>query len=183
MPMKLLAAAAAFLALTGASVQTATAAGLLDGAASVTNNGPSPTTVALGPATGSTTGTIDLSGFVFGFTQNTVSFTNPYGPDSYTYVPSPGVNDFVVTFSGVPTITGVTNDPLSQLDPVAITFGGDWIAFNVSGLARYPGQTSIFDVSFANAVPEPGTWTLMLVGVAGLGAMARSRRGRSAARA
>ena len=152
------------------------AAGLLDGSVTVSNNGPSFSTVALGPVSGSTAGGVNLSGFGFHFTDTTASFTNSYGPDVYTYVPPPGVNDFVMTFTGVPTITGVTNDPSSQLDPVAITFGGDWIAFNVSGLARYPGETSIFDVSFASGVPEPATWTLMLFGVSGLGAALRSRR-------
>ena len=51
----------------------------------------------------------------------------------------------------------------------------------MSGLARYPGQTSIFDVSFASGVPEPATWMLMLFGVPGLGAALRSRRRRGLA--
>ena len=60
------------------------------------------------------------------------------------------------------------------------------IDVNIKALSNailYSTQEAPPPPSLGNPVPEPASWALMLIGFGGLGAMARSRRGRRAAKA
>ena len=93
-------------------------------------------------------------------------------PNEFTTYGAASFNGFVLTFTGAPTITGVTYDAgLSTFAPTNISFTGDSVALNFAGAVARPSYLSTVDVSFASvaAAPEPATWALMLVGFAGLG--------------
>ena len=162
-------------------VGEASAANLLSGDVSIGLYYPDDTTPfpGYGPFVGPTAaGITEPDGSKFTFTGNTISFNIPYGGKFADAGPG-GFNGFLLQFTGVPTITGVTNDASSQLNPVALTFAGNWVKINFNGLKRNSPTTSIFDVTLATApgVPEPATWTMLLLGFGGLGvALRRSRR-------
>ena len=91
-----------------------------------------------------------------------------------------------------PKIGGVSIDPLSQLgssgfDTSDISFNSNAVAVTWMSLTFAAGDTVILDISRAAKgsggvlapdapVPEPATWALMLVGIAGVGAAARTTR-------
>ena len=175
-----------FLGIVSASfgftfVSAAGAADLLSGSVYITNNYPdvssvySPSAGVFVEAGGATTGiiTLNASQYSFSFTANTITFNNAYGGSWGPTGPSGYFNGFILKFSGVPKISGVTNDPGNQNDPT-ITYTGDTIFLDYAGQLRTPGS-SVFDVTTSSA-PEPATWALMLAGFGGLGAMMRSRR-------
>ena len=156
----------------------ATAADLLSGVVHITNAVPTIADIYNDvQVTGPTTSSLDLSGsgYQFSFTKDTITFVNPYGPGVYGWPDPASFNGFILTFSGVPDITAVVNDPASQLTPFSLTSNATTIYLNLKDVYRYPGQTTILDVSFQNAVPEPAAWMMMLVGVAAIGAASRRR--------
>ena len=55
-----------------------------------------------------------------------------------------------------------TLDPTVTIDPIY--------------LESHPGYSLVFSPNPSTPVPEPGAWSMMLIGVAGLGATARLRR-------
>ena len=171
-------AATALALLLGVAIGgDAAAADLLSGNVSVTGDYPTDTTIipGYGPFSGPTVAGInECCGYTFSFTANTISYFNPYvGFYSGT---GTDFNGWVLQFSGVPKITSVTNDPTSQMDPISISFTDNTVELNFSGQFRPSASTSVFDVTFAAGVPEPGTWAMMLVGFGGLGAATRMRR-------
>ena len=58
-----------------------------------------------------------------------------------------------------------TLDPTITIDPIF--------------LESHPGYSLVFSRNPSTPVPEPGTWSMMLIGVAGLGVTARLRRRRA----
>jgi hypothetical protein len=160
------------LATTG----EASAADLLSGSVTVTNNGPTLSTVFGTPGSGPTTGAVDTNGFIFTFTGNTITYTDAYNGAYNSVGPTlPAFNGFILTFSGVPTISGVTLDPSSQQTPT-LWSNANQVFVEFNGGAQVAGATSIFDVSFSSGTPEPATWAVMLVGIGGLGAAMRGSR-------
>ena len=97
---------------------------------------------------------------------------------------------FAFAFSGGVHITDVAVDPSSAADflPVSggLTFNPTDIFVNVVGDNPAAGDKLILDVTAAGStpvIPEPSTWTLMLLGFAGLGFVGYRRmsgRGRAA---
>ena len=107
-------------------------------------------------------------------------------PATYgTGVASPGAgafNGFDLFFTGAPTITDVTLDPVSTILPVpfigppvsspsGFSFNGDNVLFNLAGDSVTAGQQLIWDVQTGpSAVPEPASGVLLgsglLAGVA-----------------
>lgn len=153
-----------------ASVAGALGATLLDGTVSIVNYYPSLTT----PyddvqGSGPTTSVITLndSGYHFSFTADTLTFTNPYCC-TWGDVPPGGWGGFVLTFSGIPTISNVVNDASSTLTLTSLAFNSDTIWMEYVSSARYDGAFTTLDISFST-VPEPSTWAMMLIGFAGLG--------------
>lgn len=117
-----------------------------------------------------------LPGRNFGFDIGDSTIT--YIPDeSATYAVLP-FNGFVLTFSGAPTITGVSFDGgLSTFAPTGISFNGNSVSLDFSGASVTPNSLSTVDVRFAaNGVPEPATWALMIGGFGLAGATLRRRR-------
>lgn len=129
----------------------------------------------VGPSTG-TEATINLSSFggaigqisfIWGSvdTYNTLEILNTAG-------------GILATFTGSQIIASqFGNQTLPQSNPlVTFTFsGGD--EFNVGGL-RLRSTSEAFEIDniAIQAVPEPGTWLMMIVGFGLLGGMLRSRR-------
>ncbi len=157
------------------------AAGLLDGTVSITNYSPNLSTIYAGPVAGATTSTINLVGYSFSFADDSITFVNPYCC-TWGSPPPVAFGGFVLSFSGVPQIAGVTNDASSEVTPAQLyTISNEVFIGFTAGAARYAGQTGVFDVQFASAAPEPGSWAMLLVGFAGLGVTLRAQRsGRTA---
>ncbi len=129
----------------------------------------------VGPSTGSP-GTIDLSSY--GGAIGKISFI--WGSvDTYnTLEILDTVGNILATFTGSQIIASqFGNQTLPQSNPlVTFTFsGGD--EFNVGGL-RLRSTSEAFEIDniAIQAVPEPGTWLMMIVGFGLLGGMLRSRR-------
>lgn len=111
-------------------------------------------------ATGSTftTATFNLNGsaadvFIEGFRADGTAFSNPLDP----YTIAQGSNFFGIVATGGDVLTGFR---------IASTTGiTDLRQLRLNGLAAVSG-----------AVPEPGTWAMMLIGFGGVGVAMRRRR-------
>lgn len=152
----------------------AVAANLLSGDVDIVNYYPNLSTpynngLGLVEGSGPTTSTVHLSngGYYFTFTADTLTFVNPYG-GNWSPVPPGGWGGFVLTFSGVPDLSNVVNDPSSTLTLTSLTFNSDTIWMEYVSTARSPGEFTTLDVSFSS-VPESSTWAMLIVGFVGLG--------------
>ena len=83
-------------------------------------------------------------------------------------------------------ITGVTINPASTLggfNQSNVSWSADSISVNWSGLSFTSETILLLDVTFAStAVPEPGTWAMMLIGFGAMGLYLRRRNGSTRAR-
>jgi len=174
---KAITVAAMALGLSATWAASADAAGLLDGSVTATNYSPDLSTVSGTPGSGPTTGIVDTNGFDFAFTADTITYTDGYTGD-YTSVGPGGFNGFVLTFTGVPTISGVSLDPSSLQVPTDLYSTANQVFIEFNGGSQVAGQTSLIDVSFSptGTVPEPAAWAMMLLGVGLIGARARLTR-------
>lgn len=157
----------------------ASAASLLTGTVAISNNYPTPADVDSPVSTAATTSPVCVYNYCFSFTDNRITFSSGYNV-TFTAVSPPDGNYFVLDFTGVAAIGGVTLDRSSAWAPVSIAFSGDSIVLNVQGVGPVSvGTSSVYDVTFAGSgAPEPGTWAMMLLGVTGLGSAMRSARRR-----
>lgn len=77
-------------------------------------------------------------------------------------------------------ITGVTINPLTNMSGFSasnLIWDADSITVNWQGLSFDPDTFVSLDVAFAqSAVPEPGTWAMMLLGFSAIGFAMRRRK-------
>lgn len=86
-------------------------------------------------------------------------------------------NGNLLNFLGAPNITSVTLDDSSNLggfDASHVTFDNDSVAVNWAGLS-FNGNTRVVLNVTAGTVPEPGSYALVAVALAGLGLAMRRR--------
>ena len=166
--LRLLAAGAFCFGVGIALASAGNAATLLSGDVTVGNYYPNTSTLYQGfEGTGPTTSTISLSwsGYAFTFTADTFTWFDPYGGTSFNTYPPGGFNGFILSFTGVAPITGVTFASGEQA--TSVNFNSDTIWLGYNGGPR-PGGYTTYGVSFGVA-PEPATWAMMLLGFASLG--------------
>jgi hypothetical protein len=117
--------------------------------------------------------TLPQNGFV-DITDNTITYTADEAANF--------AGGIIFDFSGAPTITDVTLDPLSNSDflSTGITFTDTSVTFDVTGVTTAAANESlILDVQTA-AVPEPFTLSLFGAGLAGAAAMRRRKKAQKA---
>jgi PEP-CTERM motif len=126
-------------------------------------------------------GSFSLTGAAGNYTGNNfdllVSFTAPAGT-------SPGNALFTDVITG--SVTTGSGGIFVNFDsgPQTFTFDGGTFAFSVNNvsLTVAPDQANSIAVSgqiLVQAVPEPSTWAMMILGFMGVGFMAHRRKGRS----
>jgi hypothetical protein len=172
----LLAAAALAAALTPASAGAAVVA--FSGSASATAR-PAPNASCAplfqGIATG--TGTSSLGSFNYSHTACTTGAT---GPVTGSYVIDFGIDQFSGLFAGTSAATTIPGlfDLVFTYDILAGTgrFAGGTGSFNQVGTVDVRGgPPSRLSLNFT-AVPEPGTWAMLLLGFTMIGVTMRRRR-------
>ncbi|CAN7564882.1 FxDxF family PEP-CTERM protein [Phenylobacterium sp. LjRoot164] len=128
-----------------------------------------------GIAKGSFTNTFNFTWPVLGVSSGTISssFTSKANDLNFTSVTLNGVAfASVIGGSGLPEFRFLTNLPVSAGPQQLVVTG-----YSPGAAATYSGTLSF---SPLGAVPEPGTWALMIVGFGATGAMIRARRTGSA---
>lgn len=122
---------------------------------------------------------------ILGHTLFTVDITENqliYRPlVNVTYGSGSGVNPyngFVFDFAGAPTILNVTINGGSNFSPVSFGFTGNSMRFDLANVAVNQSSVLIFDFQLEDdaAVPEPMTWSLMLLGFVSIGLFTARRR-------
>jgi hypothetical protein len=76
-----------------------------------------------------------------------------------------------------------TPNPYTVFVPIGVTFAGTAESVQFGGVANFIAFDDVTFGSSSPGVPEPATWALMLMGVAGAGAAARASRRKNAANA
>lgn len=82
----------------------------------------------------------------------------------------------VLTGGSLQLTSAVVDLDFLQLDNAAFSFSNVHPAYSIAGgeLADFQGNS--LTGTFGGAIPEPGTWALMIMGFGGAGALLRSRR-------
>lgn len=81
------------------------------------------------------------------------------------------------TLSGGPGSACFTNPALCSIRPISLSRGGDQFSLRLaSGAYDAQGQFA-FSARITNAVPEPSTWAMLMLGFFGIGAALRRMRG------
>jgi hypothetical protein len=101
----------------------------------------------------------------------------------------PAFNGFEFQIAGAPAIASVSVDPSTTLGPAKnnypdgfLLLGGNTVWMDLNGLNGNADQRTVLDLTFASTeVPEPGTLGLVALGLAGIGALRRSRARSNAA--
>lgn len=81
------------------------------------------------------------------------------------------------TFSGGPGSACFTNPALCAIRPISLSRGGDQFNLTLASGAYNAEGRFAFSASLTNAVPEPSTWAMMLLGFFGAGAALRRAKG------
>jgi hypothetical protein len=91
----------------------------------------------------------------------------------------------ISSVSGIPAFTSVTLDASSILGSSGftasdVTFNSTAVAVSWGGLFFQAGDKVVLDVNTVSTTPLPPAWTMMLMGIAGLGFMAFRKNSRPA---
>jgi hypothetical protein len=117
-----------------------------------------------------------LSDVDFFITGSKIEFTT----DGTSYGSAPFNGFDVQDLNPGTSIIGISLDSLSAVFPTAnLAFGAHDVSINLASATPFATTgTVILDLTTAatGGVPEPATWSLMLIGFGGLGAALRSRR-------
>jgi hypothetical protein len=111
-----------------------------------------------------------------GFVGGTTDFTTQFSLQAFSNASFTIASGGVLTFNKTTPVGPTTI--ASFLDTVSFSnMTTRYVQYRV--LAANGGNTGLSDIHF-NAVPEPATWTLMILGFGGAGAMLRRRRAEAA---
>ncbi len=171
---------AALLSATGAHGAVLDFSGSFSGSAVV---GPS-STCAPAPFQGAITGAVGTSSLGAFTYSHSVCLAGGAGPVNGSFILDFGDNELVGTLAGLATLSG-TPGVFDQVFNYTITGGTGQFA-NASGSLTGIGTVDVrsppprvsfnLDGDIIGAVPEPGTWLLMLLGFGAIGFSIRRRR-------
>jgi hypothetical protein len=73
-----------------------------------------------------------------------------------------------------------SNSAVTGLSNSEVSFAANSVTVNLAGDTFSVGSVGLIDVQFAEPVPEPSTWAMMILGFAGIGFMAYRRKSKPA---
>jgi hypothetical protein len=120
-------------------------------------------------------------GFSFFYSSSTAATINVYDALNGTGNILASLN---LAAQGFDNCTGDPTGSFCNWTPIGVNFAGTAFSINFGGTAN---QTGYDNITFGSAtpgggaVPEPGTWAMMLLGFAGVGVALRRRRSRARA--
>jgi len=82
----------------------------------------------------------------------------------------------ITPFGGGPNVLTYSGPSFQSITFLPASFGSGRYVFTFNGHTTGPGGNESGTLSFTQAVPEPATWALMLLGFGGIGMAMRRRR-------
>jgi hypothetical protein len=115
-------------------------------------------------------------GFTTGFSFYYSAVVYPGSVSVFSGLDGTGTELATINLAVTPSGGGICNTSYCPWFPTGVTFAGTAESVVFGGSANFIGFDAITLGSSTPGVPEPSTWAMMLLGVAGLGATLRSTR-------
>ena len=180
MTLSKIAAVVAFVATCAGTGLAYAATGLSGDTISATYNYPTLGNVCCGDIQYSNPSFVVSGGVETTLTAAGVPYAIDFEADSLTITEGTRTFNSGSAFNG-PVFIDVTGgfghiQSVSGLDAALVAIQGNQLQINWGGVPLQSGQQIVVRFGFGSGVPEPATWSMMLVGLGGLGAAMRGSR-------